>query len=142
MAPTPDQQFVVCFDESSPVFSNEQGERLFKDDGEPTPYLEDVRKFVEKIEIEVDRTRVAGRKLMEMQLLQDKRFDATLPDGKPISVDGFMAVDEERLQKLSDAEVLELQRNGLLALLHFHMASMGNMGFLLQTHAEVAAAKG
>ncbi|HEV8689205.1 MAG TPA: SapC family protein [Ideonella sp.] len=141
MAPTPDQQFVVCFDESSPVFSKEQGERLFKDDGEPTPYLEDVRKFVEKIEVEVDRTRMAGRKLMEMKLLQDKRFDATLPDGKPMSVDGFMAVDEERMKNLTDAEILELQKTGLLALLHFHMTSMGNMGYLLQTHAEVTAAK-
>jgi hypothetical protein len=141
MAPTPDQQFVVCFDENSPVFSKDQGERLFKDDGEPTPYLEDVRKFVEKVEVEVDRTRAAGRMLMEMKLLQDKRFEATLPNGKQVAVDGFMAVDEERLKNLTDAEVLELQRTGLLALLHFHMTSMGNMAFLLQTHAEVMAAK-
>jgi len=140
MAPTPDQQFVVCFDEANPVFSYEKGERLFQENGEPTPYLEDVRKFVEKVEVEVDRTKVAGRMLMEKKLLIDKRFDATLPDGKPMSVDGFMAVDEERLQNLTDEEILELQKSGLLALLHFHMCSMGNMGFLLQTHAEVAAA--
>ena len=142
MAPTPDQkQYVVCFDESSPVFSTEQGEPLFNAEGEPTPYLDEIRKFVEKIEVEVDRTRVACRMLMQMNLLQDKRFDATLPDGKPVSVDGFMAVDEQRMQNLTDAEILELQKSGLLALLHFHMTSMGNMGFLLQTHAEVTAAK-
>jgi hypothetical protein len=139
MAPTPDQQYVVCFDETSPVFSTTEGQPLFKEDGEPTPYLEDVRAFVEKVEVEVDRTRMAGRKLMELKLLQDKRFDASLPDGSKVSVDGFMAVDEERLKNLSDAEVLELQRTGLLALIHFHMTSMGNMSQLLEIYAEKRA---
>jgi hypothetical protein len=98
-----------------------------------------VRSFVEKIEVEVDRTRMAGRRLMELKLLHDKRFDATLPDGSKVAVDGFMAVDEERLKNLSDAEVLELQRTGLLALIHFHMASMSNMSQLLEIHAEKRA---
>lgn len=141
MAPTPDKQYVVCFDETSPVFSQTEGEPLFKDDGEPTPYLEDVRSFVEKIEAEVDRTRLAGRRLMEMKLLHDKRFDAKLPDGEPVAMDGFMAVDEERLKSLTDAEIVELQRSGLLALLHFHMASMSNMASLLEILAERRAAE-
>lgn len=139
IAPTPDQQYVVCFDESSPVFSQTEGQALFNPDGQPTPYLEDVRGFVEKIEAEVDRTRVAGRKLMELKLLQDKRFDATLPDCTPVSMDGFMAVDEERLKNLTDAEIIELQRTGLLALLHFHLASMSNMTGLLEIYAEKRA---
>ncbi|MFO1337438.1 MAG: SapC family protein [Burkholderiaceae bacterium] len=137
MAQTPDlKQYVVCFDETSPVFSQTEGQALFTADGEPTPYLEEVRGFVEKIEAEVDRTRVAGRKLMELKLLQDKRFDASLPDGTPVSMDGFMAVDEERLKNLTDAEIIELQRTGLLALLHFHMASMSNMSRILEIYAE------
>lgn len=139
MAPTPDKQFVICFDESSPVFSQTEGERLFNDKGEPTKYLEDVREFVEKIEIEVERSRVAGRIMMEYGLLQDKRFDATLPDGTPLTIDGFMAVDEERLKNLKDNEIIELQRNGLLALLHFHMASMSNISRLLEIHVEKRA---
>lgn len=139
MAPTPDKQFVVCFDETSPVFSQTEGQALFDEKGEATPYLEEVRQFVEKIEIEVDRTRLAGRKLMELNMLQDKRFDATLPDGTPLSIDGFMAVDEERLKNLNDADVLELQRTGLLALIHFHMASMSNISRLLEIHVEKRA---
>jgi SapC len=139
MAPTPDQQYVVCFDEASPVFSNDEGEALFKEDGEPTPYLEDVRSFVEKIEVEVDRTRHAGRQLMALKLLQDKRFDATLPDGETVSMDGFMAIDEERLKALSDAELVDMQRSGLMALIHFHLASMSNMSRLLEIYAEKRA---
>lgn len=50
MAPTPDKQFVVCFDETSPVFSQTEGQALFDEKGEATPYLEEVRQFVEKID--------------------------------------------------------------------------------------------
>lgn len=139
MAPTTDKQFVVCFDEASSVISNDEGEPLFSAEGEPSAYLEEVRKFVERIEVEVDRTRLIGRKLLDMNLLQDKRFDATLPGGSPLSVDGFMAIDEERMKNLKDEEILELQRTGLLALIHFHLASMSNMTRLLEIHVEKRA---
>lgn len=139
MAPTPDKQFLVCFDESCPVFSQTEGEPLFDAKGEPTQYLSEVRDFLERIEVEVERTRIAGRKMMEFGLLQDKRFDATLPNGTPLSIDGFMAVDEERLKNLKDEEIIELQRSGLLALVHFHMASMSNISRLLEIHVEKRA---
>jgi hypothetical protein len=137
MAPTGDNQpYVMCFDESSPVFSTEQGEPLFNDQGEATPFLDELRQFAERVEVEVERTKVAGRKLMEMNILQDRRFDATLPDGSKLTVDGFMGVDEERLKAMTDAEVLELHRSGLLPLLHLHLVSMSNMGQLLQLSLE------
>lgn len=137
MAPTGEgQPYVMVIDQDSGVLSTEQGEALFKEDGEPTPFLEDLRQFTERVEVEVERTKMAGRKLMEMNLLQDRRFDATLPDGQTLSVDGFMACDEERLKALTDAEIVELQRNGLLAMLHLHLVSMGNMTQLLQRRFE------
>lgn len=142
MAPTGDNQpYVMCFDESSPVFSTEQGEPLFNDRGEASPFLDELRQFAERVEVEVERTKVAGRKLMEMNILQDRRFDATLPDGSKLTVDGFMGVDEERLKSLSDAEVLELHRSGLLPLLHLHLVSMSNMGQLLQLRLEAQGSR-
>jgi hypothetical protein len=131
MARIDEQQFAVCLDEAWDGFSQDEGRPIFEADGKPTPMLEEMRKFIEQIEIETERTRLVGAKLMEMKLLQSKRFDATLPNGEPLSVDGFLAVDEERLAALTDAEALELQRSGLLALLHAHQISMGNMRRLL-----------
>ena len=124
-------QFAMVIDEGWEGFSTEEGRPLFDDQGEPTPLLLDLRKFVEQIEVEIERTRLAGIRLLELQLLLPKRFDATLADGETIVVDGFLAVDEERLAKLSDAEALELQRSGLLGLLHAHLISLGNMRRLL-----------
>lgn len=134
MARIAEDKFAVCIDRSCPGFSETEGERLFTEAGEPTEVLKRLHAFVEQIEIEVERTRLAGVRLMELQLLQPKRFDAKLPNGEPLAMDGFLALDEERLSKLGDADLLELQRSGLMGLLHAHQISLGNMRQLLERH--------
>ena len=47
------------------------------------------------------------RRLRELDLLHDMRFDATLPDGSKLGVDGFLTVDEKKLGALDDAVVVE-----------------------------------
>lgn len=132
MARTQPDQWAVVVDRSWKGLSETEGERLFDEQGEPTPYLAGVRDFVERLEAEIERTRVAGERLMAMGLLQDKRFDATLPDGQPLSVDGFLAVDEQKLAELGDAEVLELHRGGLGGVLMTHQVSLTNMRALVE----------
>ncbi len=131
MAKVQADQYAVCFDAAAPGLSTEQGEALFDGQGQPTQLLQDIHQFVQQIEIETERTRLAGVKLMALGLLKPKRFDAKLSDGSPLSVDGFFALDEEALNKLPDAELAALQRSGLLGLLHAHQISMGNMRALI-----------
>lgn len=132
MARTQPDQWAVAMDRSWKGFSETDGERLFDDQGEPTPYMNTVREFVERVEGEIERTRQAGERLLELGLLQEKRFDATLPNGQPLVVDGFLAVDEEKMAALGDAEVLELHRGGLAAVLMTHQVSLGNMRALIE----------
>ncbi len=53
----------------------------------------------------------------------------------PLSVDGFMVVDENKLRELPDATVLALHRDGVLALLHWHLLSLNHVGELVNRHA-------
>jgi hypothetical protein len=135
-------QWAVCIDQGWAGWSQTEGRPLFSDAGEPTPYMDEMRGFVERLEAEVERTRVVGERLMELKLLQDKRFDATLPDGSPLSVDGFLAADENRINELSDAEILELHRSGALGVLVTHQVSLGNMRSLLTKRLARLAATG
>lgn len=142
MARVGPDEFAVCMDEAWTGFATEgEGRPLFDDKGQPSELLTDLRKYVEQIEVETERTRLAGQRLVELNLLQPKRFDATQADGQTLVVDGFLAVDEERLAKLSDAEVVELQRSGLLGLLHAHQISLGNMRYLLDRRTKRQTAK-
>jgi hypothetical protein len=91
-----------------------------------------VRDQLEKIEAEVQRTRLFGEELVKADLLTEMRFDATLPDGNTLTVDGFLAVDEKKFAALSDAKVLELHKNGALGLIHAHQISMRHMRRLVE----------
>ena len=64
------------------------------------------------------------------------RFDATLPDGSKLTVDGFLTVDEKKLNTLPDDVVLELHRAGVLGLVHAHHVSLGDMRKLVEWHAQ------
>ena len=140
MAPVDGQQYAMAIDEAWHGFSQTEGEALFDAQGEPTPYLERLRGMVEKIEEDVERTRQIGVKLMEMKLLEPKRFDATLPGGAPLKVDGFFGLDEKRINALTEAEVMELHRTGLMGLLHAHQISLTNMAVLIERRMAVVGA--
>jgi hypothetical protein len=122
-----DTRVAVVIDEAFEGWSRDAGTALFDEQGQPTDYLSGLRTQLERLESEVQRTRQFGRLLLDAGLLSDMRFDATLPSGRKVSVEGFMSVDEARLAALADAQVLEFHRNGVLGLIHAHQLSMRHM---------------
>jgi hypothetical protein len=140
IAPVDGTNYAVCFDAQADAVSTEEGERLFDDAGEPTKFMAERRQFLEEIEREVQRTRLVGRRLLELGLLRSMRFDATLPDGSKLSVDGFLAVDEEKLASLPEATVFDLHRTGVLSLIHAQQISLGLMRALVERRLALRAA--
>ena len=135
-----DNRVVVVIDEAWSGWSQSEGTALFNDDGQPSDHLTAVRDQLEKIEVEVQRTRLFGDALVKADLLTEMRFDATLPDGKTLTVDGFLAVDEKKFAALSDEKVLELHKSGTLGLIHAHQISLRHMRRLVQWRQERGAA--
>lgn len=135
------ERFAICYDSAWPGTSVLEGQPLFSEEGKPTALLEEVTKHMETMEAEVQRTRQVGKRLLDLGLLQDMRFDATLPDGRQHTVDGFLTVDEKKVTELPAETVMELHRNGILGLIHLHWVSMGNMRRLVDWHVERAAAE-
>ncbi len=122
-----DTRVAVVIDEAFEGWSRESGTALFDEQGQPTDYLAGLRTQLERLESEIQRTRSFGRLLLDAGLLSDMRFDATLPDGRKVSVEGFMSIDEARLAALPDAQVVDFHRNGVLGLIHAHQLSMRHM---------------
>ena len=129
----------VCMDEDYAGFSQVVGERLFEDDGQPTQTLKNLHEFLENFEREAERTRLFCRELQQAELLQPMRFDAQMPNGEKLTVDGFLAIDVEKFNALPDGKVLEMHKNGILGLIHLQQASMGNMRRLVQRRAVARA---
>ncbi len=135
-----EQSFAICADIAWSGLSETTGERLFDDQGAPSELTKAVQSQLEQIEMEVQRTRLIGQKLSELDLLREMRFDVTLPNGEKLAVEGFLTVDEAKLKELNDAQVLDLQRSGLLGLVHAHIISLGNMRRLAEWRATQPAA--
>jgi len=140
LAPANAQDFTVCIDARAVDPNSLEGEPLFDDAGQATAFLDERRKFVEELEREAQRTRLLGRRLNELGLLRSMRFDATLADGSKIAVDGFQAIDEEKLAALPEATVFDLHKSGVLALIHAQQISMGMMRALVERRVARQAA--
>ncbi len=131
-----DTRFAVCLDTGYAGVNETTGEPLFTPSNEPTELVLEVQKQMEVLEAETQRTRIICRRLRELDLLRDMRFDATLPDGRKHTVDGFLTLDEKKVSELPEATVMELHRNGMLGMMHLHWVSLGNMRRLVQWYAD------
>lgn len=124
-------------------FNDHEGELLVQPDGEPTPFLKQAMQYLDTFEQESQRTQAFCDRLVALDLLVSRQLDGKLPEaagGETVSVGGFSVVDEEKLRALPDAVVLELHRNGALALIHAHLLSLGNAARLLERLAPRAPA--
>ncbi|HEY8878916.1 MAG TPA: SapC family protein [Roseateles sp.] len=124
----------VCYDSKWSAFNETTGEALFKD-GQPTEFLNNAKAFLENFEQEAERTRLICNLLVELDLLQDMRFEATLPNDEKLDVEGFMALDDKKYAELPDDKVLQLHRNGLIAMIEMHRLSLTNMNRLVAKYA-------
>ncbi len=125
----------VFVDASWSGFDDTEGEALFDADGKATPQLTRAVEFLQRFDLEQQRTRAVCTRLVELDLLKEMTADATLPNGETLQVEGLLVVDEEKLAALSDALVLELHRSGVLMLLQAQLMSLVNMTHLVERKA-------
>jgi hypothetical protein len=76
-----DSRLAVCVDMAHAGLNEREGQSLFDAEGQPAELLKTMTGHLEKMEADIHRTRVVGRRLLELELLREMRFDATLPDG-------------------------------------------------------------
>jgi SapC len=129
-ARTQPEQMSLVIDESYDGINDTEGELLLTAEGEPTEYLQSVMRFLDRYETEVQRTETLCARLVALELLRGAEINGELTNGEKVNAAGFFMVDEEKLAKLPDAEVLELHRTGALGVLHAHLVSMGQVNGL------------
>jgi len=132
-------QKALCIDMAWPGFSTTEGAALFNADGSLGTHLQAMQQQLDQFDFEVQRTSAVCHFLVERELLREMRFDAELPSGEKLRVDGFLAVDQVKFAALRDADVLAMHHNGMLGLIHAHFTSMANMRKLVQWRMERAA---
>jgi hypothetical protein len=121
------KNFVLCVDEAFPGFNQEgRGQKLFDESGKPTPFVDNVLKFLQSYQLEFRRTQEFCRRLRELNLLEPMRAQVTLDTGERLALGGFMVVSRARLKTLPGEKLAEMARNDQLELIYAHLHSMRN----------------
>ena len=134
-----DNQTGVFIDAQWPALNETDGEPLFLADGSQAPALQGAITFLQAFDEEARRTAHLCARLDTLGLLTPMKADVTLPNGTTLTVDGFMVVDQAKLNELPEPAVIELHRSGALALIHAHLMSLHQMRTLIDRHARRAA---
>jgi len=124
------EQQVICVDGGFSGLQNEQGERLFTEEGEPAEALQRVVTFVGEYADAARATAAFTAEIKALDLFHTINIDMRSASGASSSFSGFMAVNEERLNALSDEVWLDLRRKGYLAPIHAHLISLANFALL------------
>ncbi|MBF0615032.1 MAG: SapC family protein [Magnetococcales bacterium] len=131
------QQLTVCFDAEFPGFvsSGTEGQPLFDEQGQPTPWLNQAIRFLQEYQAQVRRTETFVNRLTGLDLLVERSVRVEFPNSIQRSLQGLLAVDEQKLLALSKPQALELFRCGELSWVYAHLASLSNMGRLVDLMA-------
>jgi hypothetical protein len=117
----------LCIDESHAGLKREgDGQRLFGDDGKPTPYTEKVLKFLQDFQAHFQRTRQFCQRLKELDVLESTGVQLKTGDGGKAAIGGFLVVNRKKLREVADDKLLAMAKSDELELLHLHLYSLRN----------------
>ena len=121
------KSLMLCIDESHPGVNREgRGNALFGADAKSTPYVDKVLEFVKEFQRQLELTRLFGRRLKELGLLEPMQANVTTPGGEKLTLGGFLVASRDKLRALGGDELQQLARTDELELLYLHLASMRN----------------
>lgn len=122
----------VHVDLASPRLGEAEGTRVFDEDGRPTPYLEHVAGLLGELDQGYRASPDFFAALRRHELLEPLTLEITLDDGATNRLVGFHVIDEERLQALDVPSLAELHEEGHLLPIFMALASLGNIGALVE----------
>ena len=107
------------------------GVRLFDDDGQPTPFLEDAAQKLGDLDAAFRSSGDFFAALERLDLLEPFTLEVPLADGSKHSLVGFHIIDEDRLRALGAADIAALHGEGHLLPLFMAMASISQFSALV-----------
>lgn len=127
-SPTPDgQRLLLCIDEEFSGFNKDgRGQKLFDAEDKPTPYVDNILKFLQEYQRQFQRTREFCKKVVELDLLEPMQAQVEMRSGEKLSLRGFMAVNRTKLKAVPGDKLAELAKTDELELLYLHLQSMRN----------------
>ncbi len=130
-------RLLLCVDREAPMVSN-QPDIPFFENGEPTEFTTNAIEFCKEFERQRRATEEFSTLMQKLDLFEQKTvsFQPRDPQGQEVGeqqkIADYWAIDEQKLNNLSDEQFSELRANGALGAIYGHMISLLNWQRIIQ----------
>jgi hypothetical protein len=130
-------RLLLCVDREAPMVTN-QPDVAFFENGQPTEFTNNAIEFCKEFERQRRATADFVGVLQKFNLLEQKTVAFQPRDqqgnsvGEQQKIADYMAVDEEKLNNLTNEQVVELRESGALGAIYAHMLSLLNWQRVIQ----------
>ncbi len=121
----------IAYDADYEGINEYNGERFFKDDLSLSDFGNRVMKFAEETFVAINRTQQMLNVAKELSLLVQVDITFGKNGERDHKINGLWQIDREKLNKLSDEELLKLVKTGTLHLIYNHIDSANNFDNLV-----------
>jgi hypothetical protein len=118
----------LAIDLDSPRVGN--GQPLFTESGEPSPYLQGILKLFRDLIPGFDLTKQFIKALLDHALIEPIDITVAFDGGERRKLEGLYTINRDKLRALPDAVVVEFFRRGYLDLIVMMLASLNHISVL------------
>jgi len=131
LAETGRNELTVCFDQAYEGLNSEDGATLFDSEGGYSPYMQQTLGFLRNYHDQYKNNEAFTNMVKELDLFKPMDALVELNDGRKYALNGFMVVDEQKLQAIGEDDLYALFKDGYLSLIYAHLLSLSTMSGLL-----------
>jgi len=135
-----EDRLFLCIDEASPNFhtGKVEGAQPIYENGQASGLAKQALEFCSGYYRHHAITRSFMKDLNDHKLFMPYQSQATLADSRVINLGGFLMIDENAFNALSDEVILEFRKKGWLPFIYLALASAGNWNRLVNRAAKKA----
>lgn len=131
-ARTDSDNLIMCINEASPVISKERGEPLFDEQGNPSAYLQKQQSNLSQLFQGEQHTVEFVKTMLDLELLTAMTLDIKFANQSSTKINGLYTIDEDKLAKLSTAQLQSLQQADYLSAVYAMVHSTGQIYSLIE----------
>lgn len=121
------EKSIVLIDEDATILSKSKGKQLFKKSGESSDVLKHAIDFLSRYDAEMKKTRLLTEEIKKSGVLEEKEMAIGSGEERRVLLNGFCAVNEERLKKLDKKLLQKWESNGIMEIIKIHLESLKNV---------------
>ena len=127
----PDDAANIHIDLDDPRVGRDEGNALFEKQGGLSPYLTQISRTLNVINIGIESERAFFAELAALSLIDPVTIQLQVSEEKAYSIPELYTISREKLLAVKGADLERIHQSGLLALCHCVISSMSNANYLL-----------